>query len=57
MVMNGLDPGLNEQNTKREGGLRGNISLDMKNTTQIYIPTIKVTFQETLVIRTCIIHL
>ena len=44
--MNGLDPGLNEQN-KWEGGPRRNISSDMINTVQICIPAIKVTFQET----------
>ena len=40
---------------KWEGGLRRNISSDMIKTAQICIPTIKVTFQEALVIRTCII--
>ena len=43
MVMNGLGPGLNEQN-KWEGGSRRNISSDMINTAKICIPTIKMTF-------------
>ena len=56
MAMSGLDPRLNEQNTNWEGGLRRNISSDIIITAQTCTLTIMVTFQEALVIRTCIIN-
>ena len=37
-----------------EGGPRRNTSSDKLGTAPVYIPIIKVTFQETPVIRTCI---
>ena len=56
MAMSGSDPGLNEQNTNWEGGLRRNISPDIIITAQTCTPAITMTFQEAPVIRTCIIN-
>jgi len=39
-----------------EGGLRRNSSSDIMNATQVYIPTIRVTLQETPMIGMCLMN-
>ena len=56
MAINSSVVGSNEQNAEWEGGLRMNDSLDTMITAQMCTPTIMVTFQEALVIRTYIIN-
>ena len=54
--MNSLVLGSNEQNAEWKGGPRRSDSPDTMTIAQTCTPAIMVTFQETPVIRTCIIN-